>query len=61
MTRPVILSGLDKPAWSRRLLVGGMAMSILDTAVFMLTRQPYAGILCFSVLVVKGLLAAKAK
>ena len=57
----VILSGLDKPAWSRRLLVGGMAMSILDTAVFMLTRQPYAGILCFSVLVVKGLLAAKAK
>ena len=57
----VIVSGLDKPVWNRHRLVTGMVLSVVSTAVFLLTRQPYAGILCFTVLVIKGLLLVKAK
>ena len=57
----VIVSGLDKPVWNRHRLVTGMVLSVVSTAVFLLTRQSYAGILCFTVLVIKGLLLVKAK
>ena len=52
----VIISRLDRPVWNRHRLVTGMALSILGSAVFVLTRQPYAGILCFAILVIKGFL-----
>ena len=55
----LIISHFDKPVWNRRLLLTGMALTIAGAAVFMLTRQPYAGIFCLAMLVVKGLLIGK--
>ena len=57
----VIISHLDKPVWNRHRLVTGMALSVTGAAVFILTRQPYAGIICLAMLVVKGLLIGKRK
>ena len=57
----VIISHLDKPIWNRHRLVTGMALSVTGAAVFILTRQPYAGIICLAMLVVKGLLIGKRK
>ena len=57
----LIISHLDKPVWNRHRLVTGMVLSILGAAVFMLTRQPYAGIFCLTMLVVKGLLIGKGR
>ena len=57
----VILSRLDRPVWNKHRLVTGMALSVLSVAVFIGTRQPYAGILCFAVLVIKTWLIVKGK
>ena len=57
----VIISHLDKPIWNRHRLVTGMVLSITGAAIFILTRQPYAGIICLAMLVVKGLLIGKRK
>ena len=57
----VVISHFEKPLWNRHGLVTGMVLSIACAAVFILTRQPYAGIMCLSVLVVKGLLIEKGK
>ncbi|MBQ3372091.1 MAG: helix-turn-helix transcriptional regulator [Oscillospiraceae bacterium] len=57
----VIISHLDKPIWNRHRLVTGMVLSVTGAAVFILTRQPYAGIICLTMLVVKGLLIGKRK
>ena len=46
---------------NRHRLVTGMALSVACAAVFILTRQPYAGIICLAILVVKGLLIGKGK
>ena len=39
----------------------GLVLSILEVIVFIATRQPYAGIVCFAFLVIKGFLIAKTK
>ena len=52
----VIISRFEEPVWNRHRLVTGMVLSIVCAAVFILTRQPYAGIICLAILVVKGLL-----
>ena len=57
----VIIAHFDKPVWSRHRLVTGIALSILAVIVFIATRQPYAGIVCFAFLVIKGFLIAKTK
>ena len=57
----VIVSHFEKPLWNRHRLVTGMALSILGSAVFVMTRQPYAGILFLAVLVIKGFLILKVK
>ena len=57
----VILSRLDRPVWNKHRLVTGMALSVLSVAVFIGTRQPYAGLLCFAVLVIKTWLIVKGK
>ena len=57
----VVISHLDKPVWNRHRLVTGMVLSVTGAAIFILTRQPYAGILCLIMLVVKGLLIGKGK
>ena len=57
----VIISRFDKPVWNRHRLVTGMVLSIACAAIFILTRQPYAGIICLTILVGKGLLIGKGK
>ena len=57
----VVISHFEKPLWNRHGLVTGMVLSIACAAVFILTRQPYAGIICLAILVVKGLLIGKGK
>ena len=55
----VVISQWDKPVWNHHRLVTGLALSVTGTAVFILTRQPYAGIVCLTILVIKGILIAK--
>ena len=56
-----IISHFDQPIWNRHRLVTGLALSIIDVALFLATRQPYAGIICFAFLIVKAFLVFKAK
>ena len=57
----VIIANFNKPGWNRHCLVTGVILSILAVIVFIATRQPYAGIVCFAFLVIKGFLIAKTK
>lgn len=57
----VIATSFDAPTWSRRFLVAGMVLSVLGVAVFIATRQPYAGIICFALLVIKGFLLIRSQ
>ena len=57
----VIIANFNKPVWNRHRLVTGVVLSILSVTVFIVTRQPYAGIVCFALLVIKGFLIAKVK
>ena len=57
----VIVSRLDQPAWTRYGIMTGMVLSVISTAVFVLTRQPYPGFICLTALVIKGYLIFKAK
>lgn len=55
----VLISRLDKPVWSHHRLITGLALSVTGTAIFIVTRQPYAGIVCLMILVIKGILIGK--
>ena len=57
----IITSHFDKPVWDRHRLIMGMVLSIAGVAVFIMTRQPFAGIICLTILVLKGLLIGKGK
>ena len=57
----VIIANFNRPVWNRHRLVTGIILSILAVTVFIVARQPYAGIVSFSFLVIKGFLIAKAK
>ena len=57
----IIICHYEKTVWSRHRLVTGMVLSVACAAVFILTRQPYAGIICLAVLVVKGFMVARGK
>ena len=57
----VILSRFDQPVWNRHRLMTGLALSVIGTGVFIATRQPYAGIICFSILGIKAYLMFKGK
>jgi transcriptional regulator with XRE-family HTH domain len=57
----VIIVAFSKPVWNRHRLVTGVVLSILAVLVLIATRQPYAGIVCFAFLVIKGFLIAKTK
>lgn len=54
-----IISGMDRPVWTKHRIVTGIALMIVCSGIFILTRQPYAGIICFSLLIVKGGLIIK--
>ena len=51
----VVISGLDKPVWAKALLVAGFVLSSVSVALFIVSRQPYAGIFCFALLLAKGI------
>ncbi len=55
----IVISQLDRPAWNRHRLVTGIILSIAGTAVFMITRQPYAGMIYLAILIMKGILIAR--
>ncbi|MBR0403641.1 MAG: helix-turn-helix transcriptional regulator [Eggerthellaceae bacterium] len=57
----LVVANLDKPTWSKRLLAVGMILSVVAVAVFIACRQPYAGIICFALLVIKGFLVFQGK
>jgi len=57
----MIIAHFNKTVWTRHRLVTGVGLSIQAVIVFMATRQPYAGIVCFAFLVIKGFLITKAK
>ena len=52
----VMISRLDKPLWNKRLLITGAALSVTAVFLFIVTRQPYPGIICFTILIIKGYL-----
>lgn len=54
-----IISGLDKPIWSKHRLITGVSLLVICSSVFIITRQPYAGIFCFTILVIKCVLIYK--
>lgn len=55
----VVFSYVDRPGRKDPQLLTGLALSVAGTAVFIMTRQPYAGIICLMLLVIKGLLIGK--
>ena len=57
----VIISGRKSPGLDRILLVAGMVFSIIGVMLFIMTRQPYAGIICFALFVIKGVLVIMLK
>ena len=57
----VVLSNFDKPVWNKHRLITGLGLSILATVLFIVTRQPYAGVFCLFVLIIKGILLLKSK
>lgn len=56
-----VISNFNRPEWNRVLRIAGMALSITGSAVFIMTRQPYAGMIYLSLLVLKGFLHLKVK
>ena len=56
-----VISNFDRPVWNRHRLVTGIALTILGSALFLITRQPYAGLLFFAVLVIQGFLILKVR
>lgn len=57
----VIISSFDKPVWNKHRIITGIVLSVIGTALFLLTRQPYAGIFYLFILVIKGFLLYKSK
>lgn len=57
----VVLSSFDKPVWNKHRLITGIALSIIGTILFIVTRQPYAGVFFLFVLIIKGILLLKSK
>ena len=55
----VIISRFDKPVWNRNCLITGVLLSVVTVMMFIITRQPYAGIMCFTILIIKGSLMLK--
>jgi len=52
----VAMSNFEKPVWNQRSTYTGLALSVMGTAFFMVSRQPYAGAYYLGTLVVKGVL-----
>lgn len=57
----VIISIFDKPLWDKHRLITGLALSVAGVVLFMLTRQPYAGVFFLCFLIIKDFLILKSK
>ena len=57
----VIISRFDKPVWNKHRLMTGAALSVIAVFLFIITRQPYAGIICFTRLIIKGYLIFRSR
>jgi len=57
----VIIANFNKPVWNKHRLITGVILSILTVIVLIATKQPYAGIVCFAFLIIKGFLIIKVK
>lgn len=57
----VVISSLDKPLWDKHRVVTGIVLSTAGTILFIVARQPYAGLFYFCVLLIKGFLLLKSK
>lgn len=57
----VIIANFDKTVWNRHRLITGIVLLILAVVVFIAARQPYAGVVCFLFLVIKGFVVVKFK
>lgn len=57
----LIISRFDKPLWSKHRFVTGIALSVIACLLFIITRQPYAGVFCFAILIIKGWLLFRKK
>ena len=57
----LVVANLDKRTWGERLLTAGMILSVAAVLAFIASRQPYAGILCFSLLVIFCIFSAITK
>lgn len=57
----VVISNFNKPIWNKHRLITGVALSIIGTIIFVVTRQPYAGMFYLCVLIIKGFLLLKSK
>ena len=52
----IVVSRFGNPTWNKHRLMTGMVLSMLGSIVSIATRQPYAGILFFAILIIKGFL-----
>ena len=50
----VVIDRIDKPLWDKQRLTVSVALSVFICLIFIITRQPYAGVFCFAVLMMKG-------
>ena len=57
----VIISNFDKPLWNRHRIITGIVLSVIGTSLFILARQPYAGVFFLFVFVIKGFFILKSK
>lgn len=53
-----IIANFNKQVWNRHSIVAGIILSISAVIIYIAARQPYAGIVCFLFLVIKGFLIA---
>lgn len=50
----LIISRFDKPLWNKHRFITGITLSVIACLLFIITRQPYAGVFCFAILIIKG-------
>lgn len=55
----IVVSCLDRLEWGKVLLVAGLVLASGSVALFIVGRQPYAGIVCFVLLLAKGIVLAR--
>ena len=57
----LMISRFDKPLWNKHRFVTGVVLSVIACLLFIITRQPYAGVFCFAILMIKGWLLLRRK